>query len=249
MRFLVLLAASFLVMSSSFATHLNELSAGTFWGHSVNDHKDYQLFVTEMPGREGSFIGVMIKEGLTKEAVGVAYLIDKFAENKYGMIPLVATTYGTVAPNHPDPSLSLSIVPFKNYHKIKIVSNNSDQNKQGFLDSIEFKLIDRSSADYIAPIFSGTFKYKNHRATVSEMINNESLLNTDLPNLSGEFTLRQIRPNLHIILKHKMTQSGLEITDEPAALAVFVEDNFIFHRHFLVLINLQDNTLTYMLKM
>lgn len=251
MRTLVLLMSLVFVTFNALAVVPNQvevkeakkelLVAGTYWGHSQDNKKDYQLFLTEYPGRAGSFMAVLVQD----KKIAFSYLVDKFADNKYGMLPLSATDSGTVAPVSSDPSLSLNIVPYKNKYRIKILSNNSS-NTFGFQEGIEFKLKDRSAADFIAPSFSGTFKFKKFRASVSEMNENESLLNIDLPSLNGEFTLRQVRPNLHVVLKNVMTQSGLEVTDSPAALAIFVEDNCLFNWYYLIIVDLQNGTLTYL---
>ncbi len=230
------------VMEKEFSNDL--LKAGTYWGHDHSKKVDYQLFLTENPGRKRGFIAVLVRD----KKFAFSYVVDQYAPNKYGMLPLSASETGNVGPVSSDPSLSLEVVPYKNKYRIKILSNNSN-NTVGFQEGMEFKLKDRSYADYIDSNFTGTFKFKKFKATVSEVNDKESILNANLPNLNGDFTLRQVRPNLHIVLKNVMTQSGLEVTDSPAAMAIFVEDDFIFARYFLIIIDLKNGHLTYLKKM
>lgn len=229
-------------LTSAFAIDLKE---GSYRGKSTNDKKNIELFVKDYPGRDGSFIAIIIKDNST----GFAYLVDKFSDGKYGMTPLKTLSNAVIGLEDANPALALTIVNERKKTIIKINSNNSN-NKLGLMDNIRiiFKDADRRSS--LVHTMPGTFKYKGERssATLSnQSTSNESALTLSLPKIAGEFVLREVRPFLHILLKSSMSNTGEEVANNSSMMAFFIEGGCLFgFGDYMVLMESNTGKLTYL---
>jgi len=240
--FTILIAVSLQVHAKT----VSELKAGTYRGET-GQGVSVELFVKDYPGREGSFLAVIVKD----KSRGHAYLVDQFSEKKYGMTPLTVLSNAVVGVENTNPSLSLTITKEKSKNIIKILSNNSN-NSLGFNESMKIKLKDISGRSRIVSTDVGTYKISGNKsaATISSQDkNHESALTMNLESISGDFVLREVRPSIHLPLKSTMTSTGLTVSDNTNMMAFFIDKECLFGKgDFMVLMEANSGKLTYLRK-
>lgn len=193
------------------------LSPGVYDGRS----SDLKMFVRTLPGREGSFLALIIRNG--KQAV--PYLVDEFATGRYGFIPLY-NQKNLIGANNYTPSLTASVVAdSRNNLQINIAPNPG--NNVGFNVAEVFKST-RETSPWL-PVMPGNYSYKNNRRSTTLSPNDgsrESQLSVATGPMAGTYVLREVRPGMHLAFKSTLTTTGIEVVEESRHIVVFLRGCF-----------------------
>ena len=185
---------------------------------------DIRLFLRTIPGREGSFLGLIVKNGNQ----AVPYLVDEFATGRYGLIPLYNQKNLIGATNY-TPSLTASVVADGNNLRVSVAPNPG--NTVGFNIAQVF----RSTNQEVPWINSlpGTYSYRsnrtNHRrsTTLSPAdAARESQLTIAEGDMAGTYVLREVRPGMHLAFKSTLSMTGVEVVEESQWVVVFLKGCF-----------------------
>jgi hypothetical protein len=209
----VLLTAAALANSN---TLTRGLRAGVYDGQS----RDIKMFVRDLPGRDGSFLALIIKDG----AKAVPYLVDEFAVGRYGFIPLYNQNNLIGASNY-TPSLTASVIVDGSSLRINMAPNPG--NNIGFNIAEVFKST-KEKMPWL-PNTPGTYSYKGARKSTTLSppdANRESQLTISAGNMAGSYVLREVRPGMHLAFKSTLTTTGVEVVEESRYVVVFLRGCF-----------------------
>lgn len=210
-----------LLTSAAFA---QTLRPGVYRGTDDN----VRLFLQNMPGREGSFLGLIVKNGNT----AVPYLVDEFATGRYGLIPLYNQKNLIGASNY-TPSLTASVIADGSDLRISVAPNPG--NNIGFSSAMTFKST-RETSPWLASR-PGMYSYEGKRRSASlsaQDANHESQLTINTGSMAGTYVLREVRPGMHLAFKSTLSTTGVEVVEESRWVVVFLKgcfgwsDNMVF---------------------
>lgn len=215
-----------LLFSFSAFADLYKLVPGTYYGNTNYKNKRANLFLTDYPGRAGSFLGVI----LTKDKKAFAYLVDKYAPNTYGMIPLQVMDNGVIGLTNPNPSLNLKLT-LKGRRRFIQVIDSGELNNTGFNQSMIFEYDNESHKQRLGNIIPGSYKYDSRKEVIAignQDHNNEAFFTANTDVLSGDFVLREVRPGLHLPLRSVLKNTGIEVSDKADGMIIFIDKECIF---------------------
>ena len=198
------------------AAFAQTLRPGVYRGTDDN----VRLFLQALPGRDGSFLGLIVKNGNT----AVPYLVDEFATGRFGLIPLYNQKNLIGASNY-TPSLTASVIQDGSKTRISVAPNPG--NNIGYVTPMMFKSTSESS-----PWLSsrpGTYSYegKKRAATLSSQDSNrESQLTITTGTMAGTYVLREVRPGMHLAFKSTLSTTGVEVVEESRWVVVFLRGCF-----------------------
>ncbi len=210
-----------LIQTAAFA---QSLRPGVYRG--VNDN--VRLFLQAMPGREGSFLGLIVRNGQT----AVPYLVDEFATSRYGFIPLYNQKNLIGATNY-TPSLTASLALDGRETRLNVAPNPG--NNIGFTESMAFRatteaspwLATRPGIYEYSETASGQRRASKHSATLnSQDSNRESQLTINGGSMAGSYILREVRPGMHLAFKSTLSTTGVEVVEESQWVVVFLRGCF-----------------------
>lgn len=185
---------------------------------------DTRLFLQAMPGREGSFLGLIVKNGNT----AVPYLVDEFAAARYGLIPLYNQRNLIGATNY-TPSLTASVVLDGRSTRINVAPNPG--NNIGFNQSMSFRstteaspwLQSRPGIYEYREAAQGQRRTQKYSASLSPQDGNrESQLTINGGSMAGSYVLREVRPGMHLAFKSTLSTTGVEVVEESQWVVVFL---------------------------
>ncbi len=207
----------------SFAALASGLRPGVYDGQAT----DIKMFVQNLPGREGSFLALIIRDG--KQAV--PYLVDEFAAGRYGFIPLYNQKNLIGASNY-TPSLTASVIAEGSKLRINVAPNPG--NSVGFNVAEVFRSTNETSP-WLA-LKPATYSYDGGNRTGSRSTtlspldsNREAQLTISAGNLAGSYVLREVRPGMHLAFKSTLTTTGVEVVEESRHIVVFLRGCFSRH--------------------
>lgn len=213
-RFFILLVV---LQVSAFA---QSLRPGVYDGNS----RDHKMFLRALPGREGSFLALIIRNG--KQAV--PYLVDEFATGRYGFVPLYNQKNLIGATNY-TPSLTATVIAdTRSRLQINVAPNPG--NNVGFNVAEVFKSTDETSP--WLPVMPGNYSYKDNRRSTTLSPNDgsrESQLSVASGPLAGTYVLREVRPGMHLAFKSTLTTTGIEVVEESQHIVVFLRGCWARH--------------------
>lgn len=215
-----LMLISLLLSFSAFAD-LYKLVPGTYNGKSdARKSQTANLFLVDYPGRAGSFLGVILR----KDKVAFAYLVDKFAPNTYGMVPLRVLKNGVIGLSNSNPSLILKL-SLKGRKRYIQVLDAGTLNNFGFGQSFSFEYDNNSHKQRLANVIPGSYRGSDRKKTIAvggQDYNNEAYFTAATSILSGDFVLREVRPGLHLPLKSVLKNTGIEVSGNASGMVIFV---------------------------
>lgn len=209
-----------LLIFSNLAAFASGLRPGVYDGQA----SDIKMFVRDLPGRDGSFLALIIRNG--KQAV--PYLVDEFATGRYGFIPLYNQKNLIGASNY-TPSLTASVVVEGQKLRINVAPNPG--NSVGFNVAEVF----RSTNERLPwlQLKAATYSYDGGNRTGSKSTtlspadtNREAQLTISAGNLAGSYVLREVRPGMHLAFKSTLTTTGVEVVEESRHIVVFLRGCF-----------------------
>jgi len=207
LRFIILL---FVLQVSAFA---QTLRPGVYDGKSRN----HKMFIRTLPGREGSFLALIIRNG----SQAVPYLVDEFAVGRYGFIPLHNQKNLIGATNY-TPSLTASVIAdARGNLQISVAPNPG--NNVGFNVAEVFKSTNQTSP--WLPVMPGNYSYAGNRRSTTLSPNDgsrESQLSIASGPMAGSYVLREVRPGMHLAFKSTLTTTGIEVVEESQHIVVFI---------------------------
>lgn len=183
---------------------------------------DVRMFLQAMPGRDGSFLGLIVKNGDN----AVPYLVDEFATARYGFIPLYNQKNLIGASNY-TPSLTASLVSSRKGLQINVAPNPG--NNIGFSEAMSFKSTSESSPWLSSRpgVYSYSESRKKYSATLSPQDGNrESQLTINGGSMAGSYVLREVRPGMHLAFKSTLSTTGVEVVEESRWVVVFLKGCF-----------------------
>lgn len=213
-----------LIFSFSAFADLFPIIAGTYKGKMGK--KEAELYLTEYPGRDGSFMGVII----SKDKKAHSYLVDKFGANTYGMIPLQILENGVLGFKNSHPSLVLKMTLKGSWRKMQIISAGS-LNNEGFKEGMEFSYKNNVGEKRLGKVIAGTYKEGSRKHTIlvgSQDRNNESYFTANAKSISGDFVLREVRPGLHLPFRSSLSNTGIEVKEEANSYVLFIDKECLF---------------------
>ena len=193
------------------------LRPGVYDGRS----SDLKMFVRTLPGREGSFLALIIRDG--KQAV--PYLVDEFAAGRYGFIPLY-NQKNLIGANNYTPSLTATVIA-DNRNNLQINVAPNPGNNVGFNVAEVFKSTKETSP--WLPVLPGNYSYKGNRRSTTLSPNDgsrESQLSIAAGPMAGSYVLREVRPGMHLAFKSTLTTTGIEVVEESRHIVVFLKGCF-----------------------
>ncbi len=189
---------------------------------------DHRLFLQELPGRDGSFLGLIVKDG--RQAV--PYLVDEFATGRYGLIPLYNQRNLIGASNY-TPSLTASVVSERNGLRVNVAPNPG--NNTGFNLALAFTSTNERTpwlasqpGNYTYSSVTGSGNRRRsttHRraATLGPQDRaRESQLTITDGDLAGSYILREVRPGMHLAFRSNLSTTGVEVVEESRWVVVFL---------------------------
>lgn len=196
------------------------LKPGVYRGTDDN----IRLFLKEIPGREGSFLGLIVKNGNQ----AVPYLVDEFAIGRYGLIPLYNQKNLIGASNY-TPSLTASVVPDGEGLRVSVAPNPG--NNVGFNIAQVFKSTNQTNIWQNS--LPGTYSYRSNnrnerRSTTLSPADaaRESQLTIATGDMAGTYVLREVRPGMHLAFKSTLSMTGVEVVEESQWVVVFLKGCF-----------------------
>ena len=187
------------------------LLKGGFRG-KLNDRADVDILLQKVPGRKGSFFGLIMR-GDNQMSI---YLIDLLKSKSYAMTPLEVTSDGEIGIKNDNPSLVLQVSD--NYIT---VSSSQSNNSQGFKGYMKFFFKKKSSwtwdnvveGNYGNSLFVGSLNPTEREA--------ES--NFTHERINGHFVIREKFPKMYTINSQKITRVGAQVKKSPLAIGVFLK--------------------------
>lgn len=213
-----------LFFSFSAVADLFPIIAGTYKGKMGK--QDAELYLTEYPGREGSFMGVILSE----DEKAYSYLIDKFGQNTYGMVPLQVLENGIIGFKNSHPSLVLKMTLKGTWRKMQIISAGS-LNNEGFKEGMEFSYKNDVDQKRLGQVIAGTYKEGSRKRTITvggQDRNNESYFTANTRKINGDFVLREVRPGLHLPFRSSLSNTGIEVKEEADSYVIFIDKECLF---------------------
>ncbi len=187
------------------------LQVGTYTG-TDNKRKSFEVHVQEYPGRRGSFL-VVLKE----KTVARLYFVDPFSKSKYGMLPLRPMDNYIIGIQSSTPVLALSeaVDAFT-------ITPNSGPSDIAFDASITIK---KNSKKELAIVEVVAGSYGSKKIQVSGIdISRESTVTSKFTGLEGDYVLRETRPNIYVMLKSQLEDTGIKLNKTVTNLVYFTKD-------------------------
>lgn len=202
------------------------LGEGTFIG-THNDSGEVTLILEEVPGREGSFFG-LINKGDDKMAI---YLIDTLKSQTYTMTPLEVTSDGEIGIKNDDPSLVLQLIG----DEMKITSSNSS-NTRGFTGFLTFPTKKESGkkvwrwVNVIEGDYGDGWSSDSTSLSLSsfDSVEGEAMAIFTTDKISGNFVIREKFPKMYTVNSNSVTSTGIQVKQAPKAIGIFLHSKTIF---------------------
>ncbi len=209
-----------LLISMSTLVEANFLKTGSYLGsHNGKDCVD--LMLKPAPGRDGSFLAVLMKD----EKKVSLYVVDLINSTSYAMTPLEVTARGEIGIINDDPSLVITSGKDDEGKQVfKIMSANSS-NQKGFTGFFEFK--GKSSKATWLEIQDGQYKLNDNKSAlqISAVDQNEREATAVFltQSLSGTFSFREKFPSMYLINQNAYLATGEKKNEIPSAIGIFTE--------------------------
>jgi|GEM_PF-4996693 len=224
---------SFLVFSSlflSFNTFAGLLTPGTYYGLDQSKDK-FTLHLKDQPGRQGSYLGILSRADLSKTQI---FLVDEFSTQRYGMSRMIAQENFVLAPVNSSPELVLNVT--NNIVSISKNAQNQD-NLMNFNSSINFKY---TGENHWASLLPG--KVGSDSSLLSPLnSDDEASLNSKLPGLVGDYTLREIQKDLFLTMRSSLNSTGISLEENSQLISYFIYKTSWLGCAQLVLVNTTTN--------
>jgi hypothetical protein len=209
------------------------IEPGSYTGRD-QDGITFELHLQELPERQGSFLAIVNDSNWKRARV---FLVDEFNTNKYGMLPLVVTKNYNLGVESSTPVLALT-----ESHEALIITSNKGSSGLRYDTSITFKTKTIKPLA-LNPLNPGSYDSRN--VLVSELnLNKEATLNSKSKKYSGDFIVREVRPNVYIVLQTSLTQTGIKLDKNTRDIAIFMKTNGLFGSEKLFIIDEDGEVLT-----
>lgn len=221
-------------MRHLFFTFLITLSTNLFAGFlsegglkgTHNEKEEVNLLLKKVEGREGSFVGVLIKD--TKRVS--LYMIDEISNSSYSMTPLEVTKDGEIGMINDDPTLVLSTTENKRGQKIVRIMSANSSNNAGFSGYFDFD--DKKSKYSWQSVQSGLFQTDKEKSALTisgvDPVERDATALFMTKNLSGTFTIREKFPAMFLINKNSVLATGVNKAKAPSAIMIFLNRKGFF---------------------
>jgi hypothetical protein len=221
MKFLAFLTLTLLITS----LQASALVTGTYSGVDGKKNK-YKLHLREYPGRETSFIALLETSGAAR-----AYIVDEFAHGKYGMLSLRTSDNYVIGATSSTPTLALNATP----DLITIVPNQSPDLK--IASSITIKTKSHKDLEWV-DLLAGKYEDKSSLSALD--INGEASFTNkskDKSLTAGDYVLRESRPGLYLVLKSRLTSTGIHLDKSSNQIVYFIKESGFFSREGMVVLD------------
>lgn len=205
-----MIAFALLLMS---VAHAAVLQVGTYSGTDAK-RVSFNLHVQEVPGRTGSFMGILMNKTQAR-----IYLLDQFSNGKYGMVALRPLENYVIGAISSTPIMALTVTDDS-----IVVSPNHTSVDMSFNTSITFK--NRKKALNWSELQSGN--YASKKMVVSSLDgNNEATVTSKVANITGDFVLRESRKDLFVMLASQLNPTGVKLSKDVSTLVFFQKKSMI----------------------
>jgi len=212
--------------------------SGSYNG-TLKDGDDVDLLLRPIPGREGSYLGVMIR----LDPKVVIYRIDPLGASTYAMNPLQVTEDGEVGVNNDDPSLVLTLGATRDSagRPEMTITNANSSNQSGFHGPIFFQGNTYSKltwTDYVPGY------YRNRRVSnelnLSPMNAYEAAISSSA---DGGLVIREKVDGVFTLKRVSVTSTGAQVESYPNRIGIFVtKSGFFGEDHLFVLVSPQQDS-------
>lgn len=216
---------------------------GSFHGRLVQGGKEVELIMHSLAkeGREGSYLGLLIREDLSQVNV---YMIDPADDaNEWDMQPRVVTSDGAVlGTNNMDPSLALQVTDVKGSRPSFTVTSANSSNHFGPQDPMTFSASEKADLQW-PELTGGIFKEGHSIVDVgNELVDRETKLTLTLSEaLNGHFKMREELTGVYMLKAEADLGTGKKTAQFPQKYVVFVHRSHFFGGDdFILLVNPND---------
>ena len=196
------------------------LTAGSYEG-TQNGTVPVSLFLKPVPGREGSFFALLMKN---KKGDKVSlYIVDTLKTASYAMTPMEITEDGEIGIVNDDPSLVLNVSNEQGYITFKII-NSGSSNNNGFKGYMTFN--GRKCESEWVGLYEGDYSLGSDSDALSissfDTTEGEAVATILTKSNSGSYTIREKLPFMFLINRNITSSIGTKTNKIPKSIGVFV---------------------------
>ena len=199
-----LIVFALLLMS---VAHAASLQVGTYSGTDAK-RVAFDLHVNEVPGRSGSFMGILMHKGQAR-----IYLLDQFSNGKYGMLALRPLENYVIGALSSTPIMALTVTD----ESVVITPNHSSVD-MSFTTSITFK--NRKKPLNWSELQADSYAAKKMIVS-SQDGNGEATVTSKVAGISGDFVLRESRKDLFVMLASQLNPTGVKLSKDVTYVVFF----------------------------